>query len=165
MDCLRCHQPMLIVTESHFFRHLTYDVCDRCGGLWLDRGELDKLALRTPGSVEESTLEIYREERNGGGQPYQPFPPPCPRCHAASMLKMHFMGEARILMDYCEQCGGLWVEGGQLTKINQHIRWFDKKARPSPFGRFLRHAHSTFFHRIDVEHSIEREQPGRRVSG
>ena len=165
MDCLRCHQRMLIVTESHFFRHLVYDVCDRCGGLWLDRGELDKLAFQTPGSIEKSSVEIFRDESHTDARPYPAFPPGCPRCRGPAMSKMHFMGEARILIDYCERCGGLWVDGGQLNKINQHIRWFDKKARPSPFGRFLRHAHSTYFHRIDVSPPFEREQSDRSATG
>ncbi len=77
------------------------------------------------------------------------------------MVKMHFMGESRILLDYCEKCGGIWIDGGELTKINQHIKWFDKKYKPSKFGRFLFHAHSTFFHRIDVSSSFEKEEVER----
>src|SRR5262245_15824051 len=26
---------------------LSYDVCEKCGSLWLDRGELDKIAFRS----------------------------------------------------------------------------------------------------------------------
>ena len=79
------------------------------------------------------------------------------------MIKMHFMGEARILLDYCEKCGGIWVDGGELTKINQYIHWFDKKAQPSKFARFLHHAHGSFFHRIDVLSPNEEEEKIRRT--
>ena len=31
---------------------LSYDVCEKCGGLWLDRGELYKMAFQVAGSIE-----------------------------------------------------------------------------------------------------------------
>lgn len=147
MDCLTCGHRLLNVRESHFFSHVAYDVCDQCGGMWLDRGELDKLAFQTPGSVELSSVEMA--EKDSAPTP-QHFPPSCLRCKDRKMAKMHFMGEARILLSHCDACGGLWVDGGELAKINQYIHWFDKKAKPSKFGRFLYHAHASFFHRIDV---------------
>jgi Zn-finger nucleic acid-binding protein len=118
--------------------------------MWLNKGELDKIAFQTPGSVEIASIELLRNEMKSTAHPYKPFPPKCLHCPDHLMIKMHFMGESRILLDYCQQCGGIWVDGGELTKINQYIRWFDPKAKPSKFGRFLHHAHSTFFHRIDV---------------
>lgn len=158
MKCLNCHRPLLNVQESHFFRRLTYDVCDGCGGMWLDRGELDKIAFQTPGSVEASSVNMLHEELKIAPHPYEPFPPKCLHCTDQTMVKMHFMGEARILLDYCEKCGGLWVDGGELTKINQYIHWFDSKAKPSKFGRFLHHAHSSFFHRIDIASGFEKQE-------
>lgn len=155
MLCIGCHQQLSTVKESHFFQHLTYQVCDQCGGLWLDRGALDKIAFQTPGSVETCSLETLREEARSMPGHYNPCPPFCLHCKNQPMTKMHFMGEARILLDYCEKCGGIWVDGGELTKINEYIRWFDKNAKPSKFGRFLKHAHGSFFHRIDVKPSAD----------
>lgn len=158
MLCLNCQHPLLNVKESHFFRQMTYDVCDKCGGMWLDKGELDKIAAQTPGSIEVCSVEMLHEELKITPHAYEPFPPKCLRCPKQTMVKMHFMGEARLLLDYCEKCGGIWVDGGELTKINQYIQWFDKKAKPSKFGRFLHHAHSTFFHRIDITNPFEKEE-------
>jgi Zn-finger nucleic acid-binding protein len=158
MQCMNCQRPLLNIEESHFFRHLTYDTCDKCGGMWLDKGELNKIALQTPGSVEACSVETLHAELKISPHSYEPFPPKCLRCQDQAMVKMHFMGEARILLDYCDKCGGIWVDGGELTKINQYIHWFDKKAKPSKFGRFLHHAHSTFFHRIDVTAPFEQDE-------
>jgi Zn-finger nucleic acid-binding protein len=148
---------MFNVRESHFFSHLSYDVCSRCGGLWLDKGELDKIALQTPGSVEFCSVEKLHEEQARHSRQPASSSPHCLRCPDQSLTKMHFMGEARILLDFCEKCQGVWVDGGELTKINQYIKWFDKNAKPSKFGRFLFHAHSTFFHRIDIGVPFEKE--------
>ncbi len=141
MLCLNCHQPLSTVQENHFLEHLTYEVCGQCGGLWLDKGGLDKLAVQTSGSVEFCSVTRLHEEPHK--HHYSPFPPFCLRCSAQRMTKMHFMGETRILLDFCEACGGIWVDGGELNKINQYIKWFDKKAKPSLFGRFLKNAHGT----------------------
>ncbi len=150
MICLSCRHPLLNVQESHFFSSLIYDVCDHCGGIWLDKGELDKIAFQTPGSVELCSTEKLHEGYKEKCPPRHSFSHKCLRCTEQPMVKMHFMGEAKIQLDYCEKCGGIWVDGGELTKINHYIHWFDKKAKPSKFGRFLHHAHSSYFHRIDV---------------
>lgn len=145
MLCVSCQRPLVTIVETDLMNRLVYDLCDNCGGMWLDKGELDKMALRTPGSVEASSVEEMREEW-ATGQPYQPFPPFCPRCRSVRMVKMHFMGEARILLDYCARCGGIWVDGGKLTKINQCIRAIDPKAKPSRFGQ----TRSRLLHRVRV---------------
>lgn len=39
MRCPRCEVEMRKVTRMG----VTIDVCDRCGGMWLDKGEMDSL--------------------------------------------------------------------------------------------------------------------------
>lgn len=158
MLCLNCHTKLLNIEETHFFKHLIYDVCNRCDGLWLDKGELDKISYQTPGSVEFCSIDMHlaNATKTSGNKTSQSLH--CLRCSNQPLVKLHFMGESRILLDFCEKCNGMWVDGGELTKINQCIQWFDKKAKPSKFGRFLYHAHSSFFHRIDVNSSFEKEK-------
>jgi Zn-finger nucleic acid-binding protein len=125
--------------------------------MWLDRGALDKIAFQTPESIEACSVGILHEEARAPLKQYKPFPPHCLSC-PNRMTKMHFMGQSRILLDYCEQCGSIWVDGGELTKINQYIHWFDNESTPSKFGRFFHHARSTFFHRIDVTMPVEMQK-------
>jgi Zn-finger nucleic acid-binding protein len=47
MDCPRCAAD-LDVTQR---RGIEIDVCPECRGVWLDRGELDKLILRSADAV------------------------------------------------------------------------------------------------------------------
>jgi Zn-finger nucleic acid-binding protein len=143
------------VTETELFDKVSYDVCSTCGGLWLDRGELDKVASQTPGSVEQSTLFNLREmeARNLDNPMLRERLSLIREClrDGQRMVKMQFMGDAPIVMDYCKTCGGLWLDKGELSEINRYIKWFDKKAAPSRFDRFLRHMHGSFWHRIKVE--------------
>lgn len=43
MDCLRCDGTAL---EERVREGVVIDVCPRCRGVWLDRGELEKLLAR-----------------------------------------------------------------------------------------------------------------------
>lgn len=44
MKCPSCTNPDLIVTTRH---RIEIDLCPRCRGIWLDRGELDKIVARS----------------------------------------------------------------------------------------------------------------------
>lgn len=44
MRCPRCDVEMRKVTKMG----VTIDVCDRCGGMWLDKGEMDSLNRMKP---------------------------------------------------------------------------------------------------------------------
>ncbi len=43
MNCPRCERPTLIEIDRD---GITIDRCDECRGIWLDRGELEKLLAR-----------------------------------------------------------------------------------------------------------------------
>ncbi|MBP6843728.1 MAG: zf-TFIIB domain-containing protein [Kofleriaceae bacterium] len=43
MNCPRCHDAPLLELDRD---GVTIDRCDRCRGIWLDRGELEKLLAR-----------------------------------------------------------------------------------------------------------------------
>lgn len=44
MNCPRCETPLVELDRDG----ITIDRCDRCRGIWLDRGELEKLSARAP---------------------------------------------------------------------------------------------------------------------
>jgi Zn-finger nucleic acid-binding protein len=46
MSCPRCQSPLHEIDRDG----ITIDRCDRCRGIWLDRGELEKLLARQPDS-------------------------------------------------------------------------------------------------------------------
>lgn len=50
MICPRCETPSLIELDR---QGLTIDRCESCRGVWLDRGELEKLIARERAAVPE----------------------------------------------------------------------------------------------------------------
>jgi Zn-finger nucleic acid-binding protein len=66
MQCPRCPEATLDERDRD---GVTVDACPRCRGVWLDRGELEKLIARALAEIEEA------EGRVG---PPQPSAPPAP---------------------------------------------------------------------------------------
>ena len=59
MKCPVCLQPDLVMSER---QGIEIDYCPQCRGVWLDRGELDKLIERAADEVPEPPR---RDERSG----------------------------------------------------------------------------------------------------
>lgn len=56
MNCPRCDHEQL---EERVRDGVTIDACGACRGIWLDRGELEKLIAR---SIEPSSHHVGRRE-------------------------------------------------------------------------------------------------------
>jgi len=99
-----------VITKS---AELVYDACERCGSLWLDRGELDKIAFEVEGSIEFCSEEeadiVERITKN------------CPRCDDVQLTPVRFLGETDIILDHCKNCGGFWLDGGELNLVDQEL--------------------------------------------
>lgn len=67
MKCPICKEPDLVMAER---QNIEIDYCPQCRGVWLDRGELDKI-------IERSQQEESRYTGNPMvQQPYVSAPPP-----------------------------------------------------------------------------------------
>lgn len=64
MNCPICESVKLTMSER---QGIEIDYCPQCRGVWLDRGELDKIIDRSPGAAPRQ--EIDSEPRGYRGQP------------------------------------------------------------------------------------------------
>ena len=68
MKCPVCLQPDLVMAER---QGIEIDYCPNCRGVWLDRGELDKIIERTanlaPQTASTAPSRTYAEDRPGPG--------------------------------------------------------------------------------------------------
>lgn len=65
MQCPIDATPLVMTERSG----VEIDYCPKCRGVWLDRGELDKIIERSaPEPVRETR---YREDDRDGGRPYK----------------------------------------------------------------------------------------------
>ncbi len=65
MNCPRCESAPLLELDR---QGLTIDRCDRCRGVWLDRGELEKLIARETAAAAGADGRP-REEQALAGEP------------------------------------------------------------------------------------------------
>ncbi len=65
MICPRCNKPTL---EEKDRDGITIDVCQVCRGIWLDRGELERLIARAEQGPERYTQILAREKEYLGHQ-------------------------------------------------------------------------------------------------
>jgi Zn-finger nucleic acid-binding protein len=113
MRCLNCNAEMVnydVITKK---AELSYDSCGTCGSLWLDAGELDKMAFQVEGSIEYSSEE---EDQRLEKRTIR-----CPRCEDFPLSRVRFLGETGIFLHRCKNCGGFWLDGGALNLIDNKL--------------------------------------------
>lgn len=110
LKCPICEDQKLIKRN---FEGTDVDICKNCGGLWLDKGELNKIAHPIQGDIEFCSHE-HTEEKN-------PTPLSCPNCEGAKLQKAKFIEFTNISLDHCQKCDGLWLDKGELDAINKEI--------------------------------------------
>jgi uncharacterized protein len=113
MRCLNCNAEMVnydVITRK---AELSYDMCEKCGSLWLDAGELDKMAFQVKGSIEFCSEE---EDKTPEAQVKN-----CPRCDGFALLRVRFLGETNIILHHCKNCGGFWLDGGELNLMDNEL--------------------------------------------
>ncbi len=113
MQCLHCGTEMTTNQVTTPENQVTYNVCDKCGSLWLDAGMLDKMAFQVKGSIEY----CEREEKD---EP-EAAPKKCPRCDDAVLSQVKFLESDDIQLHYCRNCGGFWLDAGELDRIDKDL--------------------------------------------
>lgn len=102
------------VLREYIARQIMLHACDGgCGGFWLSSEALDY--FRGPFEpLGDSLLEI----RKRPGVHVEPgLKRICPRCRFYSMEKYDFSPTTRVVLDACNRCGGIWLDGGDLDAI------------------------------------------------
>ncbi len=74
MNCPVCKTVELKMSER---QGIEIDYCPQCRGVWLDRGELDKIIERT-GAPEYTSVPQPRQPAPPAQQPQPAYPPPPP---------------------------------------------------------------------------------------
>jgi Zn-finger nucleic acid-binding protein len=109
MKCPACFNEL----SSLQVGKLTVDVCHGgCGGIWFDAFELQQVDEPTQ-EAGERLLEIRRDPRI---QVDSSRKRDCPR--DGNKLRRHFFSaKRRVEVDECPNCGGYWLDAGELAQI------------------------------------------------
>jgi Zn-finger nucleic acid-binding protein len=112
LNCPKCRTPTLELA-TRGAGGLRLDRCTRCGGTWLDYGELAPAAedpLLSPGPADAPAPEPGADLRTG----------PCPRCGIP--LRQVPFPRGPFHVDGCPRCGGLFLEAGEFAAVaSRHL--------------------------------------------
>jgi Zn-finger nucleic acid-binding protein len=99
------------------------DVCDTCGGLWLDAGELEALERK---EVKErgELIRQARQELVEEAQQILKVRGLCPKCQVE---RLKLIVKRGVQLDYCPRCKGLYFDDGELERVM-------KAAKDEPAG-------------------------------
>lgn len=128
----------LVKTKSG---HAAWNACEKCGSLWLDAGELDKIAYQVAGDIEYCSTDLADDRSN---RKYK-----CLRCDGVQLEEVKFLGDDSILLHRCPECGGFWLNGGELNLLNKTL----KHLMPVQGGGF-----SDFVNNVHVPYWFQRVQ-------
>ena len=109
--CPRCRGPLDVALKGD----IEIDICPKCNGIWLDRGEVEVLTA-------EAT--VYREEKLTKEYSRPPLPEeiayvPCVRC-GKLMVRKNYGLISGVIIDECGR-HGVWLDNGEFEKIRQFI--------------------------------------------
>lgn len=114
------------------------DQCPVGGGMYLDRGELDRVAEPHSGDLEFSTVDLDSFDHVDDQGVIE-----CPADPGRPMKKVEFNIYTNVILDYCETCRGFWVNAVELARINEIVQDLDDAEREVSdppmvwFGKFL----------------------------
>lgn len=103
----------------------TIDVClDGCGGIWFDNYEMKHFD-----NGSDYVGKILENIQPEPGIKYDPDAKrECPRCVASTLTKLYYDVNRTVLIDRCNICGGVLLDGGEITKIRSlYFTEADKK--------------------------------------
>ena len=112
MNCPVCANGLQPTTVGA----VTVDVCvGGCGGMWFDNFELQK--FDEPHEYAHELLFKVAVR-----QPLQVDPTQkrcCPKCEDMVMMRHFFSARRRVEVDECPNCGGYWLDAGELALIRE----------------------------------------------
>jgi len=112
LGCPRCSTPL----SQLLVGGISTDVCEHCGGLWLDRLELPR--FEQAGSVFGDALVTHLNQFTVTLVDHSPRLA-CPRHASTVMMRRAFSRAIPVQIDECPQCGGIWLDAGELAQLRR----------------------------------------------
>jgi len=88
--------------------NIEVDSCAKCGGMWFDKGEIGEFT-----NFSEDIPDFKRLVKEAKESAKK-----CPAC-SLGLKEMKYTGSSQLLIDYCENCSGLWLDGGETGDIKK----------------------------------------------
>jgi uncharacterized protein len=109
LKCPACYNKLTSMQVGS----ITLDICQEgCGGIWFDPFELERIEEQD--GAAEQLLHIQRDELLYVDPKRKRE---CPRCRDVKLHRHFFSAKRKIQVDQCPNCGGYWLDAGELAAI------------------------------------------------
>src|SRR5215469_1619747 len=127
MKCPACFNQLTEVQVGS----LVVDVCDGgCGGIWFDAFELQRVDEEDE-AAGEPLLHIQRDTNVKVDAVRKRD---CQRCPEMKLQRHFFSAKRRIEVDECPNCGGYWLDAGELGQMRAELAETATDAQKHPTG-------------------------------
>jgi Zn-dependent protease with chaperone function/Zn-finger nucleic acid-binding protein len=109
LACPRCADSVPLLRRMTD-QGIEVDVCNRCRGLWLDRGELQSFARDS-----QTVTRMIDAARTGASAGALKSP-----VSGAPMNVLRVLG-GQLEIDECPKSGGLWLDRGELERVTRQV--------------------------------------------
>lgn len=118
MQCPKCHQQLTGID----YQGVHLETCPKCGGDWLDAGELGSIIeARKMRFDEKECLAIAQAAKIKGVKLASLNRHlTCPKC-GGTTHPVNYGDDTGLIIDECAGCGGMWLERGELEKIQELV--------------------------------------------
>lgn len=105
MNCPKCSNEM----DKQTYDDLEVDRCPSCGGIFLDKGELEEIDNKNLGPL----IDLATGTGDAEKMDRQPA-----HCHRCDNPMMALKGADDIQFDWCDKCEGMFFDRGELAAID-----------------------------------------------
>lgn len=113
LPCPKCHIRMDRVDA----KGVDVDRCVKCGGIWLDQGELDSI-LKTKDAVKNVVAGLDTGPATQAAKRHMISGCKCPR-DTSTLITMVDLKQTHINYEACTVCGGVFMDCGELKDLSQ----------------------------------------------
>ena len=113
MKCPNCRIDLV----SQDLKGIVLDHCEKCDGLWFDKGELDRAKNEADENLEGFDYPLWIETDKMSAAKGNRL---CPKCHE-NMAVVNYAGYEDVPVDLCHTCHGVWLDKGELERIVAHL--------------------------------------------
>jgi Zn-finger nucleic acid-binding protein len=120
--CPQCQTAM----QKEVDPDITTDVCPSCGGVWLDKNELNALASGMAGDIEYCSIDEKAHEDKYVVRR-------CPKCAGRDLRKINLLRYSDVIFDFCPECEGFFLDKGEARDMNIYLAGLAEEGLPEEF--------------------------------
>ena len=116
LNCPSCNSKL----NLYKIFDIKFEGCPECQGLFLDKDEIRLLKDKTKRFSWINLRWMDDEAESIDKTTFIPSKTKCPKCTDKMMISTIF-GSSKIILDYCIDCQGLWLDRGEYQGIIAHL--------------------------------------------